>query len=140
MLFRSADSVLRICFDPDEFVLSGNEITVDIPLEEYIIYGNQVDRTIYWRAPGVPPGDYFVYAWTDLNGNGIMDAGSPSEKLQGPVVLYNPFYFYGASLDAYIDFTDMEIKANDLPELAPNYTFWEDFASEIDFEINYSWV
>ena len=120
------ETVIHICFDLDTSLSNGSEQTTSIPLADYL-FGDQVFFTAPWRAPDAGTGTYYVYAWTDLNGNGSIDT-SPNEELAilAPV--------FDLLLNYYIDFGAGEIMTyGDL--LLPNYTCWDDFAPEIDLTI-----
>lgn len=129
----TVDTVVRICFDPDQFILSGNETTVDVPLVDYLD-GGSVNFAVTWHAPAVTPGSYYVYAWVDLNGDSIMDA-FPNE--QDPTVIYDPLAEVSGPVYS-LNFGSGQIEAGAV--LMPNYTFWNDYASEINFYMNYGWV
>jgi len=132
----TVDTVIRICFDPDEFILSGNESTVDVPPADYLDSGS-VNFAVTWYAPDATPGSYYVCARVDLDGDNIMDT-SPDPDEQGPTVIYDPLAdVYGPAYS--LNFVSGQIEAAGAV-LMPNYTFWQDYASEINFYMNYGWV
>jgi hypothetical protein len=114
-------SEVLIIFDPDNAILSGNESTVVIPVGDYQVAGG-LDWRFSWRAPNVNPGNYFIYFWIDINGNGIID----SVNEESSFVLYDPdnYYFLEGSPPGSIGF--------EIPLEIPNYTFWSDFAPQLD--------
>ena len=117
------DTRVVIAFDPDEIADSGNETLVVYPMAGYLD-GVQINITLSWSAPNVVPGTYYVYAWIDFTGNTLLnDEGFAADEV---------FVFDYTSDYAY-DEVD-RIESNNL-NLSPNYTFWEDFAPDIDFAL-----
>ena len=123
----SESSLIQISFDPDRYVMDGDETTVSIPIADYFpSLGAGAYYSLTWHAPDVVPGSYFVYAWLDFNGDSLFDAADAD-----CLTLYNP------RNNLNIDATSINNPdATDI--IPPNYTFWEDFAAQIDFEMNYA--
>ena len=76
------------------------------------------------------PGSYYVYAWADLNGDSVIDT-SPSEATA--TMLYDPQGILTLPGGLSGDITSTSI-------LMPNYTFWEDFAPQIDLILTWSGI
>jgi len=119
--------LLHICFDPDATILDGSESIVAIPISDYIDDSGWLSYSITWRAPDVAPGAYFVYVWLDSNGD------SAFQKDTENITLYDPRYVLNIATEEEF----WQITNPDSTILLPNYTFWDDFAAQIDFTINY---
>jgi hypothetical protein len=121
-----ADNALSIAFDPDRSVNSGNEVIVSISMDPYRD-GSFVDAFFTWVATDVPSGDYYVYAWYDIDGDGVLDSGSEGS---------NVYVFDDRNLLNY-DNSAKEIMG-DVPVIYPNYTKTDYFSYDLDIEVNAS--
>lgn len=118
-----ADTAIVIAFDPDEIADSGNEQLVIIPLGDYVVAGN-VNRTFVWNAPSVSPGTYYVYAWVDTD---LSEALNDESYTTGEVFVYDFANDYG--------YDEVDRIGSTNSTLTPNYTFWTDYAPDIDISL-----
>lgn len=123
----SAETDIVIVFDLDAAVLDGGEVLAVIPVGQYshmpVTGGNDViQQSITWYAPNVPAGQYFVYCWADLDGDGTING---TEETTIEVFSPGGEYTYSGGF----------ITAPGEPQLVPNYQFWDDFAPDIHFDI-----
>lgn len=112
---------VRIVFDPDTTILNGNETIEIIPLADYIEIGS-INEPLSWHAPEVVPGSYYIYAWIDYEGDGLIDTLQTSE---GTFSVFGSFSIDTAGTPWII---------NDSLN-RPNYTFFDDFAPQVDFTL-----
>ena len=126
----TSSSIVHICFDPDIYITDDDETMLTFSIADY--FGdNGVSYTVTWRAPDVMVGSYFVYTWIDFDGNSVMDT-TPNDERNFVTV-----FDLSGTLEATS--TPGEITNNTGDSiLIPNYTFWDDFAPQIDLTANYS--
>lgn len=118
----AADMAVMIAFDPDEFVASGNEIIIEVPFADYMT-GNDVAHSVTWRALGVPLGEYYVYAWFDLDGGRDFDSGTPEST-----------YIFIYDIDGAFSYTEAPDRITTSETLEPNYVISENYAADIFIE------
>ncbi len=127
----TSSTLVHICFDTDTIIMSGGESIVTIPVADYYSSAGSVFYCVTWHAPDVTPGSYYVYAWIDFNGDLVFDTVTTPWETDY-VFLYDP----EGALSALS--TPGEITNPDFDILLPNYTFWDDFAAQIDLLVQYS--
>lgn len=124
----SADSnyKVQVVLDPDVNVLDGDEFMFSIDLGPYII-ANEIDLVLPWYMADAVPGSYYIYAWVDIDGDGIIDDGVTGGPEESTLIIYDPLSDYT------IDITSITGAV-----LRPNYTFYTEFAPEVSFSLTFS--
>lgn len=123
----TADTSVKIIFDDDVSVNEGDagEYEFSINIGAYRNGSNNINHSQVWSAPGVPPGNYYVYAWLDLDNDGTFETDTTYH------------YIFDTSNDYYYNTGNID-SSNDPASIAPNYTLWVDFAAQFNISFTHS--
>jgi hypothetical protein len=114
--------------------MGGNETIVRFPLDGYWSSPGNAVLARTWSSKGtdLQEGAYFVYAFLDLNGNGILDSG---ENNNG-----STFELWDPTGAMTYNVQTGRIEARNPALLRPNYFIDYFFAAELSFTLTYNYV
>ncbi len=110
-----------VVFDPDAEIDVGTDYTYAFSVSEYDDGFGNVHETRSFVCPGVPAGGYFVYAFLDVDGDGVYEPASEVSWIYG-----DPNYLIDTSG------TPDVIKAQYYDPPVPNYTVTETYAAPME--------
>lgn len=125
----SSDLNVVVVLDSDALFDNGNEYKIVVPVGQFVV-GGALDTSITWHASDIPTGNYYAYAWFDIDNNGSI--GGTEEVASFDV--YDPANNYNFSL------TDPAGLRFDAGTLFPNYSVWESFTGQITFNLDFNGV
>ena len=121
-----------VAFDPDANVMSGNETLVRVSLDPYWDQDGDVSQFFTWSSEGsdLALGDYFVYAFIDLDSDGQY---GQLEIYNSQIVLYDPNGRYTFNTQNM----QIELPINSYAgRVLPNYSYTTYFAPQLHFSLN----
>lgn len=116
-----------VAFDTDRILGNGNEELFVFPLWDYADDFGQVYHTMSFSCPEVPEGDYFVYAWLDL------DANQEYDPFDGePIWLYDDQRFSNYVIDTFVTPHEIVYGRGYSGDPVPNYFVTDRFAAQME--------
>lgn len=122
----SATDTVIIVFDTNTTIDEGDEYRVSIPFADHFNI-DTIDATLTWRASNLPYGSYYIYAWADINDDGVFDNTG--------FELSSMYIFGDTTTSSGYSFSVPDQIVSTYGTISPNYTYWDNYAATLNIVI-----